>query len=398
MNVRERILKILNHEEADKVPTYELVIDNLEICKHFGEDYVFSGVVKSFDTTYNLCEQDIQRTTDTILSATGSRSYIRNTMRKQMSLYVKIGLDLTQIPLSGYILFPTICYKDHFVDEYGRIFDLKYNPSDNIDLAYYREGYFKSFEDFEKFPPLDPDNPRRERYFKTMKKVEQEHEGKIYSIPTIWGIFESSWQSVGFTQFSKMLIKPKQIKALIDSRGEFAFELTKRFIEWGENTIVQLYDDLGYKTGLQVSPRFLKQYVFPWYKKMTDYAHKHGVKVFLHSCGDIYEVFEDLIKAGFDGIHPIEPTTANPEYEIFNLNEKYGDKVTFIGNVSPQDLADKDPDYIGDYTKKLITNIGPGGGFILSSGHSINPAVTLENFLAMQDTAKKYGNYPINPQ
>ena len=67
-----------------------------------------------------------------------------------------------------------------------------------------------------------------------------------------------------------------------------------------------------------------------------------------------------------------------------------------MGNVSPQDLSDKEPADIEEYTKKLIKNIAPGGGFVLSSGHSINPAVKLENFLAMRETLQKTGNYPIN--
>ena len=33
---------------------------------------------------------------------------------------------------------------------------------------------------------------------------------------------------------------------------------------------------------------------------------------------------------------------------------------------------------------------------ILSSGHSTNPEITLENYLMMHDTLKKYGKYPIN--
>ncbi|TFG25626.1 MAG: hypothetical protein EU533_00910 [Promethearchaeota archaeon] len=48
-----------------------------------------------------------------------------------------------------------------------------------------------------------------------------------------------------------------------------------------------------------------------------------------------------------------------------------------------------------EYVKKLIKTRAPGGGFILSSGHSINPAIKLENFLAMHETLKKYGKYPI---
>ncbi|KKK67501.1 hypothetical protein LCGC14_2953450, partial [marine sediment metagenome] len=85
----------------------------------------------------------------------------------------------------------------------------------------------------------------------------------------------------------------------------------------------------------------------------------------------------------------------NPDYNIFKLHEKYGSEITFVGNVSPQDLSDKEPSIIRAYTKKLIKKVAPGGGFILSSGHSINPSVRLNNFLAMRETLERFGNYPI---
>ncbi len=116
----------------------------------------------------------------------------------------------------------------------------------------------------------------------------------------------------------------------------------------------------------------------------------------LHSCGDIFQLFESIINLGVDGIHPIEPTTTNLKYNIFELYEKFADKICFIGNVSPQDLADKSSNFIETYTKKLIKKLAPGGGFILSSGHSINPSVKLHNYLAMNETLKKYGTYPIS--
>jgi uroporphyrinogen decarboxylase len=145
-----------------------------------------------------------------------------------------------------------------------------------------------------------------------------------------------------------------------------------------------------------MNPKLYREYIFPWYKRICKTAHKGGLKLLLHSCGDVNLIFEDIINSGVDGINPIEPTTANPEYDIYKLNEKYGDKITLVGNLSPQDLTDKDPQYIKDSVKNLIKHLAPGGGYILSSGHNINPAVKLENFLAMRETLKKYETYPIS--
>jgi len=395
MDARERLLLALNHEEPDRVPRFEIEIDNIDVCNHFNEDYVYSGIAKSIDDLYNLSNGNVEQLTKTVLSATESRSFLKNIYKKQFGLYDKIGIDLFACPLTGYIMMPSKIDKTSFIDEYGRIFDLKANPADGLELFYYKDGLCKTFEDYHELPKPDPDNPRRKKYFMAMKKVEKEYNGRVYGAPALWSTFEATWQTFGFTEFSKLLIRPKQIQEVFDDRGKFLVDVMKRYIEWGEESIVFVFDDFGYKTGLMISPKNYNKYVIPWLNQLCKTAHKAGLKVALHSCGEISKILDDLIKAGIDGLHPIEPTTANPDYNIFKLKEKYGDKITLIGNVSPQDLADKDPDYIKEYTKRLIEELAPGGGFILSSGHSINPAVKLENFLAMHETLKKYGKYPI---
>jgi uroporphyrinogen decarboxylase len=398
MDARERILSAMDHKEPDKVPSFELSIDNLAICKHFGEEYVFQGLIESFKKTHALCKGDIQTLTDTILKATESRSYIKNTLTKHLNLYEKIGIDMSTVPLTGYILFPKICHKDYFIDEYGRIFDLKKNPTDKMDIAYYKTGHFSNFQEYKKFDPPDPENPRREKYYKMMKKREKEYDGEIFVIPSIWGVFEATWQSFGFTNFSKLLASEHKLEQVFEERGQFTLDLVKALIKWGEDGVILIYDDYGYKSGLLMSPKKYRDYVLPWIEKICNYAHEHGVKIILHSCGEIHDLFKDVVEIGIDAVHPIEPTTANPNYDIFKLDEKYGNEITFIGNVSPQDLSSKDPSYIREYTKKLIQKLGPDGGYILSSGHSINPAVKLENFLAMYETLEEYGTYPIQKE
>ncbi|MFX0105605.1 MAG: uroporphyrinogen decarboxylase family protein [Candidatus Hodarchaeota archaeon] len=395
MNSRERILTTLNHKEPDKVPSFELSIDNLKICKHFNEDYVFQGMVNSYNDIYDLCQGSISILTKTIIMATETRSYIKNTLDRHINLYEKIGIDLAIVPLSGYILFPIRCERTHFVDEYGRVFDLRKNLSDGMDIAYYRNGAFKNFEDFDLFQYLEADNTRREKIFKAMQKKDKDSQGRISIIPAIWGIFEPSWQAFGFLTFSRLLTNSKKIKKVFDKFGKFLVSLVKIFIDWGETNAILIMDDYGYKTGPLMNPINYKTYVFPWLKEACKVAHKGGLKVLLHSCGDIFQLFEDILKVGVDAIHPIEPTTANPKYNIFELNEKYAGKICFIGNVSPQDLADKSSDFIENYTRNLIKKLAPGGGFILSSGHSINPSVKLKNYLAMHNILKKYGTYPI---
>jgi uroporphyrinogen decarboxylase len=315
-------------------------------------------------------------------------------MAKSMGrLYKKIGIDLCP---NAICLFPEYYTKEGYIDEFGRRFEYKKNPTDGMTLSYYMGGTYENFEVYQQSPQPDPDHPLREKMYRAGKQVEKDYNNDIAMLPGISGMMEVTWEGFGLESFSKLLSRPSEAKCVFDDRGKFAVELTKRIIEWGEELGIMIFDDFGYKKGLFMSPAKYKEYVIPWLKRICTTAHNAGLKVFLHSCGDDYKILPDLIDAGVDALHPIEPTTANPEYNIFKLNEKYGDKLSFVGNVSPQDLSDKHPTDIQTYVKKLIKKVGPGGGYILSSGHSINPAVKLENFLAMREALLKFGKYPLN--
>ncbi|MFX0059380.1 MAG: uroporphyrinogen decarboxylase family protein, partial [Candidatus Heimdallarchaeota archaeon] len=284
---------------------------------------------------------------------------------------------------------------DGFIDEFGRRITFKRNPKDDMFLLYYTGGSFKSFEDYQEFPALNPDDPLKEKMYKISKKIEEKFNGKIFVIPYISGLMEATWEGFGLETFSMLLAKRKQIKQIFDDRGKFSLELTKRVIEWGETSAIYMTDDYGYKKGLFMHPKYYREYILPWLGRICKTAHKAGLKVMLHSCGDILQIFEDLVNVGIDVINPIEPTTANPEYDIFKLHEKFGDRITFCGNLSPQMLATGNVSDVKASAKRLIQEIAPDGGYIYSSGHSINPAVTLENFLAMRKILEKYGKYPI---
>jgi uroporphyrinogen decarboxylase len=388
MNAKQRVLKTLDHREPDRVPSFEGSIDNLRICEYYREKYGFQGIGQALKLMSLVPFKN-----KVIKKSLSSKDTIKKGLEQTFNLYRKAHIDLMGGPLS---MFPVKYFKWGYVDEFGRTFKAMKNPSDNMDILFYNGGYFKNFEDYEAFDyPLDINDEIRELNFKTQQEIMQANNFEVYIIPGFGALLEMVCESFGIENFSRLLSNPKQAKKVFDDRGNFALELAKKCIEWGAETII-LWDDYAYKSGLFMSPIKFQEYVFPWLNRICSHVHKYGAKVLLHSCGDILPIFEDLINCGIDAFNPIEPTTANPEYNIFKLKEKYGKDVTLIGNVSPQDLADKDPEYIIDYTKKLIRKCGPGGGFIISSGHSINPAVKLENFLAMRETALKYGTYPIN--
>ncbi|MDD1778453.1 MAG: hypothetical protein LUQ65_09830, partial [Candidatus Helarchaeota archaeon] len=324
MDAKERMLKAINHEEADRVPSLELSIDNLRVYKHYGSKYSMQSMGPLSKAMHYLFLGSSKLTSKVLVGSMSKKIALRAALKNIDKLYAQIGIDLSIISLA---LYPISFDKTGYIDEYARRMEFKKNPEDGMSIDYYRGGVLKEFEDFKTFyeeHPLDPDALIRKNAYTVAKEFEAKRKGRLYYIPTVMGMMESSWEGFGLEIFSRLLTKRKEIKEIFDQRGQFAVELTKRIIEWGETGAILIFDDYGYKKGLFMSPKNYRDFVFPWLTNICDVAHKGGLKVILHSCGDIYTILEDLIKCGVDAIHPIEPTTANPDYDIFKLKEKYG--------------------------------------------------------------------------
>jgi len=381
MNAPERVLKVINHEEPDRVPAFESAFTNNTIMEHYG--------IKT-----RALSSQIPKIGDKMLKKLeASKKILKMGMKKLYEFHRRASLDIVPSICS---LFPrTVLEKGVFIDECGRVMRTELYEKDGTMILGYIEGHFKSFEDYESWEPPDPHWKARLNSFLAGRELQQEKmNNEIFSIPSTGSLMEVSWEGFGLELFSRILARPKQAKRVFDDRGKFTVELVKILAE-NDAQLILLWDDFGYKNGLFMSPRYYRKYIFPWLKQICDAAHKQDCKILLHSDGDLIEIFEDIINSGVDVLNPIESTTANPEYDIFKLNEKYGDKITFSGNLSPIMLAMGEISEIESMAKRLIRELAPGGGYIFGSGHSINPAIPLEKFEAMQNIKRKYGNYPI---
>jgi uroporphyrinogen decarboxylase len=391
MNAEERVIKTLNHEEPDKVPSFEIEITNDSLRKACGfspnDSQYGLKILKNLPFKNRILKYFLRN--KKIIKSAFKDSY---QLRKKLN--IDIGLSVMTLLPEKILKFKEDKTRLGFIDEYGRIMKFE-QYKDGTFILGYQGGYFESLDDFESFPKPDPNSEARIVAFEAGKEIQKELNEEIFSIPFIGGaILEGAWQGFGFERFSRFLAKKEFCDKIFNTRGEFCLELVKILAE-NQAKVVMLGDDFGFKNGLLMSPRYFKKYVFPWLKRICKAAHKRDCKILLHSDGDISEIFEDIINCGIDGIHPIEPTTANDNFTIFNLNDQFGENISFIGNVPPNLLVNGSFKEIETYSKKLIRRLAPGGGYIFGSGHSINPAITVDRFLHMQKIKEKYGKYPI---
>jgi hypothetical protein len=384
MDAPTRILTTMNHEEPDRVPAFESTFSNNTIMRHYGfKTYPIGGLLKVLNFTpfrHSILRSTFQ-----------NRKALTIGMETLIKFYRTVKLDLIPSICS---LFPRKLIKGGFVDEYGRIMKPEIYPTDGTEILGYHGGYFKTFEDYENWEQPDANDKERLAGFLAGRDLQKKYNNEVFVIPSTGALMECTWEGFGIERFSRLLAHKKEIEKIFDDRGKFTLELVKILAE-NDAKLILLFDDYGFKKGSFMPPRMYQKLVFPRLKQICETAHKMGSKIMLHSCGDIYDLFEDIIGCGIDAINPIEPTTANPEYDIFKLHAKYGDKLTFVGNISPQMLSTGEISEIQDYSKRLINELAPGGGFIFASGHSINPATTLDRWLAVMEIREKYGNYPI---
>jgi uroporphyrinogen decarboxylase len=384
MDATTRIFTTLNHEEPDRVPAFESAFINDRIMKYYGYNPQHLKSIMKLSQILPFYNQ-IQKK---VLS---SPRLLKGQFKKRLQFALKAGLDIDLIPTS---LFPLHGTKTGFIDEYGRKMNIINYEDDGSEIYVYEDGMFKTFEDFERWTQPDPTDEFRIAGFLGGLKAQQELDNEILAVPATAALFEVTWESFGMRTFSRILRNHRQIQKVFDTRGQFTLELVKNLADHGAK-LVLLYDDYGFKNGLMINPKQWREYVYPWLDKIVSAAHKKDCKIMLHSDGDLSTIIEDIVRVGIDALNPIEPTTANPEYDIFNLKKKYGDKLTLVGNISPMLLASGEQDKIAAYSKKLLQELGPGGGYIFSSGHSINPAVSLESWQTVLKVRKEFGQYPI---
>jgi uroporphyrinogen decarboxylase len=107
------------------------------------------------------------------------------------------------------------------------------------------------------------------------------------------------------------------------------------------------------------------------------------------------DVIDDLIEIGVDILNPVQ-TSAGKMADLPALKARYGDRLTFCGAVDTHHvLPNGTPEEVDAEVKRVIDILGPGGGYLVASVHTIINDVPAENVLALADAVRIHGRYPV---
>lgn len=148
------------------------------------------------------------------------------------------------------------------------------------------------------------------------------------------------------------------------------------------------WDDMGYKGTQFFSLAMYRDILKGAHKRACDWAHSKGLRVHLHSCGNISAFIPDLIEIGVEMLNPIEVKSG---LDPVALKKEYGSRLGFHGGLNA--VLFYDPPKLSDEMTRVIPAMKKDGGYIISSDHSVPETVSLAEFREFVHLAKELGSY-----
>ncbi len=190
------------------------------------------------------------------------------------------------------------------------------------------------------------------------------------------------------------LLEPGYMKDYHEIKAGFCASQMEKVIEaTKENIDIVLTgnQDLGTQNTTIVSPDIVREIYMPYFKTVNDAVHgaTDSVKTFLHSCGAIYDIIEDVIGAGFDILNPVQWTAGGHSYREWK--DKARKRITLWGGGanSQHTLPRGTLDEIRKQVAEVVKYMKEDGGFIFCNIHNLTAEVGPEKIKALYDTAAK---------
>lgn len=285
-------------------------------------------------------------------------------------------------------------FNSRLIEKYGDFFALGYDyqtangvhdlklpsvSSERLASVSQNNALFADRADFEKFPWRDPD-PAVYREKTASWESRLPPGGKLVGCNP-QSVLGGLVAAFGYEKLCMLLYDdPELVKDVAEAIGRrltMHVDLLCSFDCFGATI---LNDDWGFATQTRLAPDQMREYIVPWYARMTQAAHSHGKPVILHSCGNMWPLIDDICAGcGIDAKHSFEDKILPVE----KAYEQYHSRIAILGGIDVDFLCRKSPEEIRARANALLELTDADGGYALGSGNSIPEYIPEENFFAM---------------
>lgn len=249
----------------------------------------------------------------------------------------------------------------------------------------------KTREDFEKYPWDELPDLFFDRFGKAFESLARTCPEGMKAVGGVGnGVFECVQDLTGYINLCYLREDDPELYAdLFKRMGGVIAAIWERFLrEYSQAYCVMRFgDDLGFNTMTLLSTEDIVEHIIPQYRKVVDLVHASGYPFLLHSCGNLFEVFEDIVeKADIDAKHSNEDNIAHFSVWV----ERYGDRIGNFGGIDTNVLCTQTPEEIREYILDCLRKVDGKGGIAFASGNSIPDYVPTEGYLAMAETVREW--------
>jgi uroporphyrinogen-III decarboxylase len=199
--------------------------------------------------------------------------------------------------------------------------------------------------------------------------------------------------------YMSTVIRRDYIYEVFDRQSQIVLQNLPRLYEALGDRVTAIWisgTDFGGQNGPLISEHAFCDLYQPFYRRVNDWLREHTTwKRFIHCCGSIMPLIPHMIDAGFEVFNPVQTSATN--MSPVDLKAKFGDRITFWGGgVDTQHtLPFGTPDEVRAQVRERMRIFGKGGGFVFNPIHNVQAGVPVENLLAMYETVREHGSYPL---
>jgi len=232
-------------------------------------------------------------------------------------------------------------------------------------------------------------DPHDERFFKDIPKKIACFGDRFRVFQIGFSLYERAWTLRGMQNLlMDFLDNPGFVSDLFNAIADYNLAQIQKALTYDIDAIY-FGDDWGQQRGLQMGPRHWRQFIYPVLKRMYAEVRDAGKFVFIHSCGDVDELFDDLIEIGVNCFNPFQPEVM----DVFGLLEAYRGRLVFHGGLSTQrTLPYGNLENVNKESKALL-DAGSQGGYIFAPAHDVEGDVPIENMLEFIRLAQTQPGY-----
>ena len=347
----------------DKPPIAEYLIDNA-LMKPILEEMMGRKWVETSDKTeYMGGQMDFSKE---------NRGRINAWLDNQIAFWYHMGYDYIRMEASLYLPAISMPIGD---TAKGTIKQNRAWQDEHI-------GVIKTLEDFEKYkwPKITEEDFYIHNYISSNLP-----DGMGFMTCHAGGVYEHVSRLMSYEGLCFALIdNPELFATITEKLGNLIYDYTSHLLQIENISAIFQGEDFGYNNQTLISPQDIRKYFLPWHKKYAELCHRNNKLYFLHSCGKLDSIMEDLINdVKIDGKHSFQDEVL----PVTEAKKLYGDRIALLGGADIDKLARFEPEELRKYIRDIIKKCAPGGRFAIGSGNSIASYIPLVNYLTMLDEA-----------